>query len=120
MKKKDLKKFLDEIRELKQLDTEQLLDLYLENNVNLLFGNLKTQELLDEYIKSIVFLYSNLSDLVKEEEYEIASRLNDAIEFEQQEFIRMIKLYHNSPEYTLEEIELAINFINQTTKNSFL
>lgn len=120
MKKKDLRKFLEEIQELKNLEEDQLLDLYIENNINYLFHTIETEELLDEYIKSIVYLYSLLSGVIQEEDYETAAQLKEAIEFEQQEFKRMVRLYHKPKKYKLEEVEEALELINQTTKKSFL
>lgn len=120
MTKEQLNSFLEEIKFLKELPEEELFEIYIENKLDYAFKTIDTEDLLNDYIKNIVYLYNILADLVTNEEFEFAAKLKEAIQFEQDEFSKMVKLYHKSKLYSLDDIQEAIKLINITTKENFL
>jgi hypothetical protein len=120
MKKQEIELTLSEIEFLKTLPLEEREEIEVDNNIAFFFFCLSTEELLEDYIKSIISWYLDLQEMLEEEEYGIAARLRDAIKFEEDEFKRMIKTYHRSPNRTSEEIIEAIELVNNYTKNKFI
>lgn len=120
MKKEQIELLLTEIEFLQTLPVEEREQIELDNDIAYIFFSSSTEELLNDYIKSIIFWYMDLKEMLEEEEYTTSARLRDVIAFEQEEFKRMIKTYHKSPNRSLEEITEAVELVNEYTKNKFI
>lgn len=120
MKKQEIEALLSDIEFLQTLPLEEREQIELDNNLAFIFYSSSTEELLEDYIKSLIFWYMDLKEMLEEEEYGTSARLRDVIMFEQDEFKRMINTYHKSPNRTSEEIIEAIELVNDYTKNKFI
>lgn len=98
------------------LTLEEREEMEIENGVNYYFLITDPEEIITEYIKTVINWNNFLKEAVDEEDYELAILIREALFIEESDIKRLFLLYSipiDTPQVIVEDYIYTIEYINK-------
>ena len=107
--KKQLLEIIKDVEYMYSLPAEQKRTYEQENDVDILYMSSTFDELIEDYILTVMNWNMYMKEAVDEEDFEFAAKIKAGLEIEEYEFKRLLILYHPATKEELADYVKAIS-----------